>query len=375
MTVLYIIAALLMLTFIVSLHELGHYLIGRTLGIGIVEYSIGMGPKLFGWKKSHKIRGTEELETIKYSVRLLPLGGFCAFLGEDEANPDPRAMNNVPAWKRFLTVLAGPAMNFVLAFVITVGLIATGSINNVYNPKQYIEINELMEDMPAARAGLLPGDRLLAVDSHKVGFDSDGNNTLRPYLATIQEGQKVTVTVLRGDEELTLTVVPEQMDGQLLMGFKYDNMPFEAYDVGLFEAVPESFSFMWKTVKATYRLLADLVRKLFVGEKIPEGTVTGVVGIVAGASEDMKAGFGAGIGDGFFVIVYYIMAISLSLGIMNLLPLPALDGGRLVALLFEMVTGKHLDRRVEGIINLVGLGLLLLLMVFVTYSDIRTLLK
>ena len=103
MSIVYIIVALLMLTLIVSIHEFGHYIVGRKLGIGIVEYAIGMGPRLLSWKKTHKIKGTDKTETITYSVRALPLGGFCAFLGEDEANPDPRAMNNMPAWKRFLT--------------------------------------------------------------------------------------------------------------------------------------------------------------------------------------------------------------------------------------------------------------------------------
>ena len=374
MSVVYIIVALLMLTLIVSIHEFGHYIVGRTLGIGIVEYAIGMGPKLFSWKKSHRIKGTDAEETIRYSVRALPLGGFCAFLGEDEANPDPRAMNNMPAWKRFLTVLAGPAMNFVLAFVITAGLIATGSIPNIFKTNVLPEVGSVMQGMPAERAGFMEGDIIVSIDGNAISCDQAGTNVLKAYLASVREGQEVSVTVKRDEGETELILVPEKQDGMTLLGVGL-NSYYEEYHTGLLGAIPQSFTFMWNTVKATYGMLVDLLHKLFAGEKIPEGSVTGVVGIVAGMSNEMSVGFGSGIGVGIFVIIYYVMAISLSLGIMNLLPLPALDGGRLVVLLFEMVTGKHLNRRVEGIINLVGLGLLLLLMVIVTFSDIKNLLK
>ena len=105
--ILYVLLAIVILGLIVTVHEFGHYLVGRLCGIGIIEFSVGFGPKLIGWEK----------KDIKYSIRCIPLGGYCAFVGEDETNDDPRAMNNQPVWKRFLTVLAGPFMNFVLAFV------------------------------------------------------------------------------------------------------------------------------------------------------------------------------------------------------------------------------------------------------------------
>ena len=105
--ILYVLIAVFMLGFIVTMHEFGHYLVGRLCGIGVVEFSIGMGPKLFGFKR----------KGINYSLRAIPIGGYCSFVGEDESNSDPHAMNNQPVWKRFLTVSAGPAMNFVLAYI------------------------------------------------------------------------------------------------------------------------------------------------------------------------------------------------------------------------------------------------------------------
>ena len=107
-------AAICILGVIVVVHEFGHYLVGRLCGIGVVEFAVGMGPKLFGWKR----------KGIQYSVRLIPLGGFCKFVGEDEAHPAPNAMNNAKVWKRFLTVAAGPVMNFVFAYVVAVVLLA-----------------------------------------------------------------------------------------------------------------------------------------------------------------------------------------------------------------------------------------------------------
>ena len=124
MQILYILLAIFMLGFIVTVHEFGHYIVGRLCGIGIVEFSIGMGPKLLGFKK----------KDIQYSLRLIPIGGFCAFVGEDEENPAPNAMNNQPVWKRFLTVLAGPAMNFVLAFLFCAILLSSFIVAD-YQPR------------------------------------------------------------------------------------------------------------------------------------------------------------------------------------------------------------------------------------------------
>ena len=111
---LYILLALVLLGVIVTVHEFGHYLVGRACGIGVIEFSVGMGPKLFGWER----------KGIKYSLRLLPLGGYCSFVGEDENSDNPHAMNNQPVWKRMLTVLAGPAVNLLLAVIVATGLIA-----------------------------------------------------------------------------------------------------------------------------------------------------------------------------------------------------------------------------------------------------------
>ena len=110
---LYVLIAIVLLGVIIIVHELGHFAVGRLCGIGVVEFSVGFGPKLFGWKR----------KGIDYSVRVLPFGGYCKFVGEDDDNPSPNAMNQMPVWKRFLTVFAGPAMNFVLAYLAAVAML------------------------------------------------------------------------------------------------------------------------------------------------------------------------------------------------------------------------------------------------------------
>ena len=194
---LYILLALIMLGVIIFIHEFGHYIVGRLCGIGIVEFAIGMGPKIVSWKRTHKIRGTEGTETTSYSLRLLPLGGFCAFVGEDEDNSDPRAMNNMPVWKRFLTVFAGPFMNFLLAFVLSVALIATNQMPNVYEVETLPMVSGVMEDMPAARAGFEQWDIIDALDGDQIALNDEGTEKLRSYLNGLPEGQSVQVTLRR----------------------------------------------------------------------------------------------------------------------------------------------------------------------------------
>ena len=146
---LYTLLAIVLLGIIIIIHELGHFIVGRLCGIGVEEFSVGFGPKLFGWTR----------KGIDYSIRALPLGGFCKFEGEDEDNPSPTAMNSQPVWKRFLTVFAGPAMNFVLAFAAAMAvlmLFGTADLSTV--------IGEVVADAPAAEAGLLAGDRIVSAN-------------------------------------------------------------------------------------------------------------------------------------------------------------------------------------------------------------------
>ena len=163
-------------------------------------------------------------------------------------------------------------------------------------------------------------------------------------------------------------------DGAPVLGVSLqESADYPEYDCGLLGSFGESVRLMKNITVDTYSSLIDLIGKLFKGESIPEGSVSGVVGIVSNVSDTLSVGFGRNFGSGVMYIFLYLMLISVSLGLMNLLPLPALDGGRLVLLLIEVITGKHLNRKIEGYLNLAGLALLLGLMLVVTFFDVKSL--
>lgn len=361
-----ILMALVILGVVVTIHELGHFIVGKLSGIAVTEFAIGMGPKLFSWQ------GKE----TKYSLRLLPLGGFCAFVGEDEDNPDPRAMNNQPVWKRFLTVLAGPFMNFLLVFVVAVVLIATSSIVNPYSVSTLPVLYSVDENMPAGRAGLMAGDTILKVDGEDITPNLEGVEFLRSRITENEEGMGIDLTVLRDAETIEVSLVPEysEEEGRPLIGIVFTS-EYEAYDENLLTAIPAALTLMGRFIVETLAFLKDMIWSLLRGLGIQEGSVAGVVGIVSSVSNDVSTGFAGGFTMGLQTISIWLMNISLSLGIMNLLPIPALDGGRLVFLAIEGIRRKPLNREKEAIVHLIGFALLILLMVVVTVSDVRGLLK
>ena len=339
--ILYVLLAIVMLGIIVTVHEFGHYCVGRLCGIGIVEFSVGFGPRLLGWER----------KGIKYSLRAIPLGGYCAFVGEDERNDDPRAMNNQPVWKRFLTVLAGPFMNFVLAFVVCAVM-----LGNYFIAETYPIVDHVMEQMPAESAGLLDGDRILEVNGVELTNDSQGVSLM---LSTMQSGdmtQPVDLVIERDGQRLeyAMTAVPVEVEGQT----RYQiGIVFASRTYSFFESIREAGSYMAET---TVMMLNSLKNLIFKGEGLNE--TAGTVGIIAVVAQRAR--------EGVYMVLWLMYIISLNLGIMNLLPIPALDGGRLLFLVVEMIRRKPIPPEKEGIVHAVGMVLLLGLFVVLTYHDI-----
>ena len=341
MQILYILLAILMLGFIVTVHEFGHYLVGRLCGIGIVEFSIGMGPKLLGFKKND----------IQYSLRLIPLGGYCAFVGEDENNSAPNAMNNQPVWKRFLTVLAGPAMNFVLAFLFCV-ILLSGFINADLQPW----INKVYANTPAAEMGLQAGDVITEINGIAVSYDGEGVNTVHEVMLDADENSVYDLTLQRGkDEIISLSIQPEwsEAENRYMLGIEFGARTFT-----IPEAVSTSCSYMVDITKEMLQALKELV---FKGQGVDD--MMGPVGIISYVSDVVSH-------DTLYTIINLIFILSLNLGIMNLLPLPALDGGRLIFLIVEAIRRKPIPPEKEGMVHAIGLSLLLMLILFITYKDI-----
>ena len=342
--ILYVLIAVFMLGFIVTMHEFGHYLVGRLCGIGVVEFSIGMGPKLFGFKR----------KGINYSLRAIPIGGYCSFVGEDESNSDPRAMNNQPVWKRFLTVAAGPAMNFVLAYIFC-AILLSGFILAEYLPR----ISYIYENTPAAECGIELGDVITAVNGTPVSFDGSGVNTATSAIDAIAPEDPIHLTIDRSGETVEISVkralVTDEESGRsaYMLGIAFGGRTYTFP-----EALASACGYM---VDFTREMLVSLKDLIFHGSGA--GDVMGPVGIISFVSDQVY-------NEKLYAVVYLIFLLSLNVGIMNLLPIPALDGGRLVFLIVEAIRRKPVLPEKEGMVHAIGLGLLFLLIIIITFKDI-----
>lgn len=297
---------------------------------------MGMGPLLFKWKSK---RGTQ------FSWRLLPIGGYCQFCGEDEDNPDPRAFNNQAVWKRFVTVLSGPMMNFIVAMLAVVIYLSGVGMLSVVPKVAQVEEN-------AQLAGLQAGDELLAVNGVEI---TDTQAVLAAISAS--GGEPVTLTVRRGGVQQDISIAPfyDEEAGRYRVGFTFAQ---ERVRVSLLQSVPFSVSYNVQSV----RLIIDTLKNLiFRGEGVSE--VTGPVGTVYVIQEVTRQG-------GLDIYLELIAMISVNLGLMNLLPIPGLDGSRLLFLLYEAIRRRPVKREIEGAIHATGFVLLMGLMLVLTYKDI-----
>lgn len=341
--ILYILLALLILGFITVVHEFGHYIVGRLCGIGIVEFAVGFGPKLLSFTR----------KGIRYSLRLLPLGGFCSFVGEDGENPAPNAMNNMPVWKRFLTVAAGPVMNFIVAFIFCVILLCNFMVAE-YQPW----IAQIYENTPAAASELQTGDIVTHVNGEAISYDTAGMETARSIILDAGE-QEITLSVERGGEKHEIAITPAPIVDEASGETYYQlGIAFGSRGFTFGEAIKGSFGYMVDFTRALGMALKDLV---FHGTGADE--VMGPVGIISFVSDTISV-------SRWYGAVYLVFFLSLNLGFMNLLPLPGLDGGRLVFLIVEGIRRKPVPPEKEGMVHALGLMLLFGLVIFITYKDI-----
>ena len=344
--ILYVIIAIFMLGFIVTIHEFGHYLVARLCGSGVVEFSIGMGPKLFGFRR----------KDINYSIRAIPIGGYCAFVGEDENNSDPRAMNRQPVWKRILTVLAGPVMNFVLAYLFC-AILLSNFILAEYLPR----ISYIYEDTAAATCGIELGDVITEINGTPISFDEDGVELAKSTLDAIDPEDEIYLTLNRGGETVELsvkrTLVTDEDSGTAtyMLGIAFGGRTYTCL-----EALQSSCKYM---VDFTATMLKSLKDLIFRGTGA--GDVMGPVGIISFVSDQVY-------NEKLYAVVYLIFLLSLDVGIMNLLPLPALDGGRLVFLIVEGIRRKPVPPEKEGLVHAIGLMAFLVLAVVLTWHDVIT---
>lgn len=346
MIILYVILAILLFGVLIAIHELGHFMVAKACGVRVDEFSIGMGPAIFKRQKG---------ETL-YSLRCVPIGGFCAMAGEDEQSSDPRAFTNQAPWKRVLILAAGSFMNFLLGLLIVVILYsgATGFRAPV--------LEGFMDGCPyTGEEGLQVGDRFYSVDGHRIyqyydvsDFLTQGDGSYD--LVLIRDGKKLRLN----DFELT----PVEYEG-------YENKMYGFY-FGYDEAtLGTKLQYSWNTTMEFGRWVWMGLSQLVSGEvgvKDMSGPV-GIVDLMAETGEQAES-----VSDAVYNILYLGAFIAVNLAMMNMLPIPALDGGRIFLLLvtwiIELVSQKRLDPKYEGYIHAAGMVLLLGLMAFVMFNDI-----
>ena len=341
---MYVVLAILVFGLLIIVHELGHFLVAKAVGVRVNQFSLGLGPRLFG----KKIGETD------FCVCALPIGGACVMEGEDEASDDDRAFVNKPVWARFLILVAGSAMNFLMGLVILSIIVMPLTVtDNV--------IEGFPEALEGTNGGLLAGDEILKIDGERV---IDPGRIA--YLLSRSGSNTHEIVVRRNGEKLTLEnaeIIPRDFgDG---VGLRY-GINLRVKEGGIFTKLGYAVRLSAENVRIIRMSLVDLVTG---SVKMTE--MSGPVGITAVMSEAAKTySVGALFELGAF--------IAINLAVMNMLPLPALDGGRVLFLAVELLLmpfGKKLDPKYENYVHLAGLVLFLALMVFVTYNDIVRLIK
>ena len=343
MTVVYIIYSILIFGFLIFIHEFGHFITARLFKVGVNEFSLGMGPKIFK-KKSEK-------SGILYSLRLLPIGGFVSMVGEDEDSDEESALNNKPVWQRMIIVAAGSFMN-ILVGVLVVFVIVVSSSRLASNT-----VAQFREGSNLESYGLAVGDEIVQVGKQRVHIGKD------MVEAVMFEGiAPVDVTVIRNGERIVLPDVEFAKISQDGLSFGMIDF-YVAPDEKTFTSVIEHTVYYSKsTANMVWKSLLYLVTG-----KIGVEQMSGPVGVTSAIGEAAQMGWES--------VADLCALLALNLGIFNLLPFPALDGGRLVFMFYELIFKKPVKREIEGYIHFAGLALLVLLMVFITFKDVINIFK
>lgn len=336
-----IVLALLIFSILVIVHESGHFLLAKCNGITVTEFSVGMGPRLM----SHVWGGT------RYSLKLLPFGGSCMMVGEEEESDEEGSFGSKSVWARIAVVLAGPVFNFLLAFVLSVVIVSSIGYDDT--------TVDVTPGYPAAEAGIRDGDEIVRIGGSRTYVYREIS-----LFNSLYQGQSAEVTWRRDGEEHTALLVPvKDESGYYRYGFEKTGLRTRG---NVFQTVGYSFAELRYWLKATLESLKQLYRGR-VGLDDVSGPV-GIVNTIGDTYEESRS-------DGWYYVMLnmIIMSILLSvnLGVMNLLPIPALDGGRLVFLLIEAVRGKALPQEKESMVHFLGFVLLMGLMIVVLLNDIR----
>ena len=419
-----IVLAIIILSVIIIIHEFGHFLLAKVNKVCVTEFALGMGPKLLKFKKGE----------TEYCLKLLPFGGSCMMLGEDEESTNERAFNNKSVWARISIIAAGPIFNFILAFVFAIVIIAkTGydpcivdrveapaieaglqqgdkiikinkrkidlsreyaiyqmvypsdimEITYIRDGKEYkttvtpvhiqnevyqlgvlvnqndVSINSVNEDSAAEKAGIKKGDKLISINGTKLEKVEDISEIINQT-----KDKAVPIVVNRDGEELSLTITPKVVKQD------YYEDGITSYGYGVKTTPLETIKYSFKEVEYSISTVFDSFLLIFKGQVTTKDVAgpVGIVNLIGDTVEDTKE-YGAS--TVVLTLLSLATLLSANLGVMNLLPIPALDGGRLVFLIIEAIRRKPIDREKEGMIHFIGLMVLMVLMVLILFNDIK----
>ena len=336
-TLVSILIPLALISVLVLVHEFGHFIVARKNGVLVHEFSLGMGPKIYGIQKGE----------ILYAIRAFPIGGFVRMEGEDELSDDPRAFNKKTPLQRIAVIFAGPFMNFIFAFVVYLIITAISLV-------PVTTIYKTMDNMPIKTAGLRPGDTIVAINGNKMNLQED----ISFEVSFVNKSKKLDLTYSRNGVEKTINIKPKYVDGSYKLGYipKYRRL-------NIIDNVVYSFRKLLYDGKLVFVGL-----KYMVTGKVTLKQIAGPVGMGKMTNDVAKS-------SGFIGVVVFGAFLSLNLGLMNLLPIPALDGSRILFLFVELLRGKPVDQEKEAMVHFAGFVLLMIFMVVVTFSDISKFFK
>lgn len=320
-----------MLMIITVPHEFGHLVTAKLFRIKVNEFAIGMGPLI----------ASKDMGETKYSLRAVPIGGFCAMEAENEESDDEGAFNNKPAWQRIIVLASGAAINVLVALTLMI-------IITIYVGVPTNTLDKVVPNSPAASSGILAGDKIISIDGKETSSWIDTVTAISKN----RDGKTMEIVVSRDGMENTFIITPKKdKDGRLVIGI-------------VSRASHNVFLCAGQGIKVTWRLNNQMIGALkqMAHKGISKDSVTGPVGMAGLVNKTAHTGI--------LSYLYLVALISLNMAIVNLLPFPALDGGRIIFVLIRKVTGNVISAKAEGYMHLAGFGVLIALFVFITWQDL-----
>ncbi|MBP3359210.1 MAG: site-2 protease family protein [Clostridia bacterium] len=379
------IVTILMFLVMISLHEFGHYIFGKLLGFTVLEYAIGFGPAVFKKQKGDTL----------YSVRIIPFGGFCKFAGEDDENKAEKGnFNEQACWKRILVLMAGAVFNIILGFILFCFIVSAGK--TVYTNT----IDKVVEGSYLAELDIKAGDEIIELNGKKIGMYQD----IQLYTSNLNDGDMIDMKIKRGDEKINLNFKPSRQlikitytDEKILYEETLNGIS-KTSEITYSDQYPKNESLVGKTEESdryligfqplvenvnasnllpqSYRMTKFVVKLLYktvwelITGRASMDQVSGPVGVVREVNNAVHSG-----SQSVLYVLNLVALLTINLGVFNLLPLPALDGGRLLFVIIEWLRGKPVSPEKEGLVHTIGFIILFAFMLFVSYKDIIKLLS